>query len=216
MFGGSPSLNRGRGDVYRSVLSRIGGDYGDMYNQANSRYQGNQAQADRATTALSDYLTSDQATNPYNAEQTAKYEQGASEGAAAAQANLSQELASRGMGPSSSAAVGGAASINAAQLANHANVQARIAQENEARHQGNLETNANLLSGVANTDYGRATGALDNQAGINSGLMSEEDELSMDEYNQKVAQQNAQAQFWASLGSAGINAFATSKKPASA
>lgn len=215
-MGSSPTLDRGRGDVYRSVLARIGGNYDDQYNQANGRYQGNQANADRATTALSDYLTSDPATNPYNAAQTARYEAGASEGAAQAHAQLSQQLAQRGLGPSSSAGVGGAASIVNAQMANHANVQARIAQDNEARHMGNLEANANLLSGVANTDYNRANGAIGNEAGIENGLMSEEDQLALQEYNAKNAQNNANTTFWGNLASAGIDAFAKSKKPASA
>lgn len=207
LLGKSPSLNTSGGDTYRSILSKIGGSYGDMFNQANGQYQQSNANDQRAQNALSQYLMTDPATDTYNAQQVAGAERGASEGAVSAQANLDQTLAARGIAPDSSMGVGGAASIQAQLAGNHANILAQQAQANENRRASNLAENANLWSGAAGTDFGRATGALGSQAGIASGQLSEQDQLDMDEYNQKVAQQNANTAFWGQLASAGVGAW---------
>ena len=214
VFGSTPSLDTGGGDVYRSVLKKIGGQYGDIYNQANGAYKGDDAAMRRAVDEYSRYLTDDPATNAYRAHQVGQAEAGASEAAQAAQAHLDQTLAERGVGgPGSSAATGGAASIAANLAANHTNVLAQNAWQNQLMRDRNLATNANLRSGLADTDFSRMTGALGQEAGINSGLLQDANQIAMARLQAQLQAQGQQAGFWGNLGSAGINAWGMAAKP---
>lgn len=211
LLGSGPSLNTNAGDTYRSTLNNIGSQYGNIFNQQNGMYQGDQANANRADTAYLQYLNSDQATNPYNAQQVAKATQNDASNAARATANTDASLAQRGVGGAgSSAAAGAAAAISEGLAANNTNAANMVAQENIAQHNQNLGTAANFANGVAGQDFGRATGALGDQAGINTGLMNNADQIAMDKYNEEVARGAAQDQFWGALGSAGINAWGAS------
>jgi hypothetical protein len=212
VLGGSPSLDTGGGDTYRSTLQRLGYNLGDMYNQGMSQFGTDNAALQKGATAYGQYLLSDPGTQQNNAMYTANAERFAGQGAQRATANLEQNLAARGIPINSSAGVGGLASIQQGMAENNANIQAQNAIRNQDIKQQNLGKYVDLESGLASGDYSRANNALGQQAGINQGLLSEADQLAMDKYNQEVAQQNAQAAFWGDLGSAGINAWSASKK----
>jgi hypothetical protein len=208
VFGGSaPTLNTNAGSTYSSTLQRIGQNLGDLTGQQTNQYQGDQANANRANNAYSQYLQTDPSTYTYNAQQIAGAERGASEGAQAAKANLSSDLASRGIGANSSMAVGGLSAVDQGLAANDANIRAQQAEANINRRAQNLEANSNLWGGLAGNDYSRATSTAGQQAGIESGLLSEADQLAMDKYNQQVAQNNASNSLWGSLAGAAATAF---------
>jgi hypothetical protein len=205
VFGGAPTLNTNAGSQYTSTLQNIAGNLGNLYGQQQGQYQTDQANQNRAANAYSQYLQSNPATNTYNAQQIASAERGASEGAQAAKANLSADLARRGISPNSSMGVGGLASINQGLAENNANIQNQNAINNENRYQQNLATNAGLWGNLAGQDYGRATSTAGQQAGIEGNLMSEADQMALDQYNQQVVQNNANSALWGSLAGAAAN-----------
>jgi len=214
LFGGGghqPTLNTGAGSTYSSALQNIGGQLGNLYNQLGNQYQGNQANATSAANAYSQYLQSDPATQSYNAQQIAGAERGAQEGAVRAKAMLSSDLAQRGISPNSSMGVGGLSSIDAALAANNANIQNQNAIRNQERRGQNLATNAGLWGNLANTSLGQGQQVLGQQTGINQGLLSEADQMALQQYNAQMQayEQNQQNQdaLWGSLANAAATAF---------
>jgi hypothetical protein len=176
--------------------------WGNLGSQAQGNYQNAQANNVGATNRLSQYLTSDPATNTYNAQQVSNAEQGANLGYQREGAQLDQSLAQRGMGPSSAAAVGGRVAMANAQAANNAGIQNQVAQNNINRQAQNLAANQGLWNGQQGQYFGQAGDALGQQAGVNSGLLTNATNLAENTYNQQVAQQNAQDQLWGSLAGA--------------
>jgi hypothetical protein len=208
LFGGSPSLNTGPASTYMSTLNGIGNGLASQANQSGQQLGTFNANDLSALNAYSNYLTSNPATQQYNAQQTANAEQGASEGAQKATAGFEQSLAERGISPNSSVGVGGLASIDEGLAANNANVQAQVGEQNQQQHAANLGQNAALWSGAQGTAFGQNAQTTGQEANLYSGLVSDADQMAMQQYQQQVAQQNGQLGFLGQLGSTAATTLA--------
>lgn len=207
LLGSGPSLDTSAGDTYRSTLSRIGNNFGDMYSQQAGQYQGDAANQNRAANAYSQYLQQMPGTSTQDALYTARAENGMSEAGQNAKAHLSEDLARRGISPNSSAGVGGLSSIDSALAANHANVLANNAQRNQDLMRSNLAQNADLWNNLAGNSFARADSAAGQQAGIANGQLSEADQQALAKYQGKLQNQASQNALWSSLANAGAAAF---------
>ena len=197
LFGGGgspPSINWGPSNTYMNALQSLGYNIGGQSSLAQNNYNSANAGANNAIANYSKYLTTNPGTDQADAEAIAKAEQGASEAGVKAKANLSQDLAQRGVSPGSSIGVGGMANIDESLAANDANIRAARGEQETAQHNANLATNAELLSNAANTQFGRYDTLTGQQVGIDQGLLSAADAQAIQqaEYaNQQYQQQQA-------------------------
>jgi hypothetical protein len=87
-----------------------------------------------------------------------------------ANAQLSSQMAQRGIDPASSMMAGGLASNSNNYQREQAGAQNELAYNRIGQLQQNLATDANLMGGVMGQDYSMGTSALGQQAGIDQGL----------------------------------------------
>jgi len=208
LFGGSPTLNTGSTQPYTSALNSIANNFGSQGKAAQDQYGQFNTNDTNALNALSSYYTTNPATQQYNAEQTANASEAARVGAERAKAGLSMDLANRGIDPNSSAGVGGLTAIANQQASTNANIQAQQAQENERQHAQNLADNANLWNGAASTAFGRTNTLQNQQAGLEQQGFSNADQLAMQQYQQKLQQQQAEEGLASGLFNTAANIFA--------
>jgi hypothetical protein len=207
-FGSSPSLNTNSTQPYVSAINSIASGLGSQGQAAQTQYGGfNQRDVD-ALNNLSNYYTSNPATQQYNAAQTANAEQAARVGSARATAQLDENLAARGISPNSSIGVGGLASIANQQASTNANIQAQQGLNNEEMHAANLARNADLWNGATGTAFGRANTLQNQQAQLEQEGFSDADQLAMQQYQVQQQQQQADDAFAGQLFGAGAGLFA--------
>lgn len=205
--GGSPAPNFNAAQGYMSGSQAISQGLAPAGGMAANNYGLTSAANQNAINNYSQYLMSNPATESYNAGQVANAEKGASQQAQGAQANLDQQLASRGISPNSSAGVGGLASIDQGLAANNAQIESQVGQANIARHQANLATNANLMSAANQQAYGQDLGFAGQRASINQGLTDASTQQAMDTYQAQLAQQQANNAMYGAVGNAASMAF---------
>ncbi len=200
LFGSAPTLNTGPAQGYLGTLQSLYQNLGQEQNQASNVYNQDLGQDQKAANAYDQYLQSNPGTNPYDAGLTATAEKNAAAGAAKAGADVSQSLASRGIGPGSSMGAGATASIDTALAANNAGVQAGIGQANQQQHNANLGTLANMWANRANTAFGRNAQIQGAQTGVAQDQFNDADTLATQQYSAQQAQAAAQQQLMMQLG----------------
>jgi hypothetical protein len=191
-FGGTPTLNTSGTQPYQNAINSVLSGYGSQGQSAQQQFGQFNAQDVNAINNLSNYYNSNPATNQYNANATANAAQAARVGAAGATAQLDQNLAARGIGPNSSAEIGGLTSIANQQASTNAQIQAAQGQSNEQQHAANIADNANLWNDVTNTQFGRANTLEQQQADLAQTGFSDADQLAMQQYEQQQQQQAGQ------------------------
>lgn len=166
-YGSAGDLSAARG--YMGQEAGIGRQYGQQSQDALNEYGTDNAGYRQAAGAYGNYLKQDPFTDSYDTAQLAGATNGAAQSYQRANANLSANMASRGLTDSSEMA-GGLAGIGAAQAGSMATTQNALAMNRIAQRRQNLATLTGLTGGMANTDYSRGMGALGAQEGIDSHL----------------------------------------------
>jgi len=191
-----------------SALGNLANNSASGYGQSQQQYGQYNTNDMNALNNYSSYLTSNPATDQYNAENVANLERGASETATQAQAGLSQSLAQRGISPNSSIGVGGLAQIQDNLAGTDAQVRGQIGQQEINQRSQNLATNANLWNNAANTQFGRQQALGQQTEGLDQNLYNMNIDQALQQYQQAQQQQAANASLWGGVASA-VGTFAT-------
>jgi len=198
-FGGGPSINTNQPQQYVGNLSSLAGQMGSDYGAARGEFAGDNAGWQKALRQYSNYLSTNPATQQYNATQVANAEQGANEGASRAIANTEQDLARRGISTKSGIGAGAIANINQGLATNNANIQNQVGQENITRYGDNMAKLASLWNGAADTSFGHANTLGNDASRLNQGLFDDTLHLSELDYQNDLNKDQAKAQLYGTL-----------------
>jgi hypothetical protein len=207
IFGGAPSLNTASTAPYTQGLNNLINNQTSLGKAAQGQYGQFNTQDVNAINNLSNYYTTNPATDQYNANATAQAAQAARVGSQGATAQLDQNLAARGISPNSSQGVGGLASIANQQASTNANIQAQQGANNEQLHAQNLAANANLWNDVTQQQFGNANTLNQEAADLNQQGFSDADQIAMQQYQVQQANNEANSALAGGLFSGAATLF---------
>lgn len=206
-IGSGPQVNTNQAQGYMGTLSTLANEAGSGYNAAQNQFAGNNAGWQKALNQYSNYLSTNPATQQFNATQVANAEAGANEGAERATANTESNLAQRGISTNSGIAAGALANVQEGLAANNANVQNQVGQANIARYGQNMANLAGLWNGAANTSFSQANTLGNDAARDNQDLYGDSLQLANINYQNQQNKANQQAALYGTLAKTLAGAF---------